>query len=110
MKKVDIQYLLNEVNIQYLQCHVATSNRASKRYEMSDPWPFTESGAVVGAGGTFYPESKPPEHFMRSGSHSRRCDFFPGAGVRATQILPVSDPYQRCVSGAGAPGIYLKLN
>ena len=42
-------------------------------------------GAVVGAGGTFCLELEPPEHFMRSGSHSRKWDIFPGAGIRATQ-------------------------
>ena len=67
---------------------VAAPNRAIKRFEMTDPWPFKESQGVRsrgGAGGTFRLEPEPPGHIMRSGSHIRSWDIFPGAGVRATQ-------------------------
>ena len=66
---------------------VATSNRAIKRFEMTDPWLFKESPVLRSRGrsrGIFCLEPGPPEHFMLSGGHSRSWNIFSGAGVKVT--------------------------
>ena len=79
----------DSVELSFQPCvTVATSNRAIKCFEMTDLGHLKKGqgcGAVVGTGGTFRREPEPPEHFKRSGSHSRSWDIVPEAGVRATQ-------------------------
>ena len=92
---------------------MATSNRAIKCFEMTDPWPFKERPGVRSRGRSRWnilPGTRAAGAFHAERESQSKLGYRSRSRSQPLKILPVSHPYQGGRSGVGAPEICLKLN